>query len=235
MKNRFRILPYFTVLAGILGLCLRLWLFAATDEKGLLPAGHPADATLYILSAIVLAVLFLTSRKKPVAPGNRTLPGIFSIFAHIAGGLGLMANALLDYFAGVAGLAMIATVAGLLGGICLLCMAFCRKKLPYSLPAILCAALMLNTVAQCHAWGAEPQLQVYFFPLMACIFSILTAYHRTTLAAGTGKKSLLAFFSQSALFFCCVSLNTDHWALYLGLLFWSAAQLNVCYSTKKEA
>ena len=40
---RFSILPYFTLGAGGIGLILRLWLFSATDAKGLLPASHPAD------------------------------------------------------------------------------------------------------------------------------------------------------------------------------------------------
>ena len=39
MKHPFHcnILPYFTMGAGGLGLALRLWLFSAVDEKGLLP------------------------------------------------------------------------------------------------------------------------------------------------------------------------------------------------------
>ena len=56
MKHPFRshILPYFTVAAGVLGLILRIWLFSATDSKGLLPAGHPADYALYLLTALTL-------------------------------------------------------------------------------------------------------------------------------------------------------------------------------------
>ena len=61
MKHPFRcrILPIFTIGAGGLGFALRLWLYAGIDAKGLLPAGHPADYALFLLSAITVGILFL--------------------------------------------------------------------------------------------------------------------------------------------------------------------------------
>jgi hypothetical protein len=112
---------------------------------------------------------------------------------------------------------------------------FRNKRLPYQLCAILTVVLMLNTVAQCQIWGAEPQLQSYFFPLLASIFLILTAYYKTTLAASQGNPKMLAFFSQGALFFCCLSLNTPQWPLYFGMLFWAAVQIYPCIRAQKEA
>jgi len=70
---------------------------------------------------------------------------------------------------------------------------------------------------------------------MALLFTILTAYHRAALTAGQGKPGLLAFFSQGALFFCCLCLNADHWILYLGLAFWAAVQLIPCSQISEEA
>ena len=60
---RFSILPYFTMGAGGIGLCLRLRLYSAIDEKGLLPFRHPADILLYVLSALTIGVLFLATRE----------------------------------------------------------------------------------------------------------------------------------------------------------------------------
>ena len=90
MKNpfRFSILPYFTMGAGGLGLALRVWLFSATDEKSLLPAGHPADAALYILTALVLGILFLAARNREhTAKG---IPVVLGIYAHLIAGICLM-------------------------------------------------------------------------------------------------------------------------------------------------
>lgn len=237
MKNpfRFSILPYFTMGAGGIGLCLRLWLFSATDEKGLLPAGHPADAMLYILTALVLGILFLASREVSTSPFRCGFRPAAEAIGNLAGGLGLLLSALTALLSGRSLLSAIICMAG---GILLLFAAFLSYKktpLPYWLPAAVTVVLMVNTVVQCRVWGSIPQLQLYFFPLLASIFLILTAYHRTTLAAKHGKRKHLAFFSQGALFLCCLSLNSSNWVLYLGMAFWAAAQLLPCYHTKKES
>lgn len=240
MKHPFRsnILPFFTMGAGGLGLALRFWLFSATDEKGLLPTAHPADALLYILTALTLGILFLATRQLTPRRVNKKLQGWFSAAAYALGGLGLILTAILDMSGSAAKLALVATIASLLGGLVMFFMAtlkFFRKKLPYWLPACLTVVLMLDTVTQCQVWGAVPQLQEYLFPLLASVFLILSAYYKTALAARQGNLQLLAFFSQGALFFCCLSLNTSQWPLYFGMMFWAAAQLYPCIRTKKEA
>lgn len=233
MKNpfRFSILPYFTMAAGGFGLCLRLWLYAATDEKGLLPASHPAAAMLYILTALVFAVVFFATREVCAPPFQRGFRRTAEIIGNLAGAAGL----LLSTLSGTKG--VLTLVVGLAGcGLLLWCafFAYQKKPLPYWLGAAVTVALMFRTVTQCRAWGAIPQVQQYFFPLLASLFLILTAYHRTTLAAKHGKRVHLAFFSQSALFLCCVALNSSP-ALYLGMGCWAAAQLLPCYHTKKES
>ena len=240
MKHPFRshILPLFTMGAGGLGFALRLLLFSATDEKGLLPAGHWADAALYLLTALVLGIIFLATRQLSASRTGKNTVRLLCTGAYILGGLGLLINGISALISGNARLATVAIAANLIGAIAMFCMAmlkFSRKRLPYWLPAILTVALMLCTVAQCQIWGAEPQLQVYFFPLLASVFLILTAYHKTKLAAKQGKPKLLAFFSQCALYLCCLSLNGPQWPFYFGMLFWAAAQLYPCIRTKKEA
>lgn len=240
MKHPFRshILPFFTMGAGGLGFALRLWLFSATDNKGLLPAGHFADTAIYILTALVLGILFLATRELKPRKLSRRFASLSAAIAYLLGALGLIINALMSISSSNVRLAVLATIASVLGGLIMLCMAFLkytRRKLPYWLPAVLTMVLMLCTIAQCQIWGAEPQLQVYFFPLLASIFLILTAYHKTILAAKRGKTNLLAFFSQGALFLCCLSLNSSQWPFYFGMLCWAAVQLYPCMRAKKEA
>lgn len=240
MKHPFRsnILPLFTMGAGGLGFALRIWLFSAVDEKGLLPKGHPADYALYILTALVLGILFLATRELQPRRISRKFVRMSGVCAYAFGGLGLILTAVLQLSGSSARLAGIAMVSCIVGGLIMFFMAvlkFNRKRLPYWLPAILTVVLMLDTVAQCQVWGAVPQLQEYFFPLLASVFLILCAYYKTTYAAKKGDTKLLAFFSQGALFFCCLSLNADQWPLYLGMLFWAAVQLYPCILMKKEA
>ena len=109
-----------------------------------------------------------------------------------------------------------------------------KKVMPYQLGVAITVVLMVFTVTQCRAWGAIPQIQHYVFPLLASVFLILTAYHRTKLLAKQNTRTNLAFFSQCALFLCCLSLNTNP-ILYFGMACWAAVQLFSCYQPKKES
>ena len=239
MKHPFRssILPYFTMGAGGLGLALRLWLFSKMDENSLLPTGHIADTALYILCALTLGILFLATRELKPQRISRQFVRICGTCAYLTGGLSLILTAILKLPASNARLAWLAVAASLVGGLAMLFMAalkFARKRLPYWLPAILTVVLMLDTVTQCQIWGAVPQLQIYFFPLLASIFLVLSAYYKTVFAAKQTGTQKLAFCSQGALFFCCLSLNTAQWPLYLGMMLWSAVQIFPCILTQKE-
>ena len=240
MKHPFRshILPFFTMGAGGLGLVLRLYLFSNMDENKLLPAGHWADTSLYILSALTLGVLFLATRELAPRRVNKQFLQICGTCAYLLGGFSLILSAALSLPVSHAKLGWLAVSASLVGGLAMVFMAalkLARKRLPYWLPAILTVVLMLNTVTQCQVWGAVSQLQVYFFPLLASIFLILSAYHKTIFAAKHTNTRLLAFFSQGALFFCCLSLNTTQWYMYFGMMLWAVVQIYPCILTKKES
>ena len=85
MKHPFRshILPFFTMGAGGLGFALRLWLFSATDEKGLLPAGHFADSALFILTALTLGILFLATRELKPRRISKSAASLSSAIAYL--------------------------------------------------------------------------------------------------------------------------------------------------------
>ena len=239
MKNPFRshILPYFTIGAGVLGLLLRLWLFSAVDEKGLLPTGHFADAMLYILSGIVLLVLFLATRTLSPRRISKQFFRFSTACGCLLGGLGLALNAAFQLSSSSVRLAWLATAISMAGAVVMILMAilrFTRKRIPYTLPAFICLVMAIETIAQCQVWGAEPQVQKYFFPLLASIFLILTAFHRTESAVKQSASRSLVFFSQGALYFCILSLNSRQWMLYLGMLFWAAVQMYPCIRFKKK-
>lgn len=232
---RNHILPLFPLATGLVGLLLRVWLFSTIDEKGLLPAKHFADTALYILTAITLAGVFLLSRNQKPKPVCKGFSRLSAVLGCLLGGIGMLLTGLRYQNVRFSGIAVVACIAG---GLMLLAMAmlkYFKKKIPFGFPAVLTVAFMLDTVAQCQIWGAVSQLQEYFFPLMAAVFLILSAYHTTLYAAGTGKPKLLVFFTQSAIFFCCTCLNTNRWLLYLGLLFWVATIRSPVTPKQKEA
>lgn len=236
MNKNFRlsIPPYFAAGAGLIGLGLRIWLYAAIDEKGLLPAKHPADTMLYILTAVVLAILFAANRKRKFVFPDANVYRICTVIVNVLAALSFfLAARAVPTFKGVK-LAYLAIVGCWGGALALLACAYFRfqgKAVPFCLPAVVTVALILNTVAQCQVWGTEPQLQEYFFPLLASVFVIFTAYQSTALTVRSGKPAILAFCSQGALFLCMLCLNTNRWYYYLGLGIWSASQL---FSYRKE-
>ena len=240
MKHPFRshILPFFTVGAGGLGFALRLWLFSAYDEKGLLPAKHPAGTLLFLLSAVVLGILFLATRKLESRSIDKKALCPINTVACLLAGIGLMVSTVSSLDSTFEKLELVALVLNLAGALTMFLMAFFEfrgKKLVYWQPAVLTIVLMVNAIALCRVWGKEPQVQVYFFPMLASVFLMLTAYQKTALLLNKAKRSLLAFFSQSAAFFCCLSFVGQYKIFYCGLFLWAVRQIFSCIPRKKES
>ena len=239
MRSPFRsnLLPVFPITAGILGYLLRIWLFAVTDEKGLLPSRHFAGVALFWLTALVLVGILLSSIVLEPRKINKQFLRWGDSLTCIWGAVGFVLSASLVLSNSIARLAPVAKVASLAGGLAFLVMALLRltrKRTHYILPSIITMALMLHTITYAQICGAMPQLQEYFFPLMAYIFLLLTAYYKTALLAKYPQPNLLAFFSQGAVFFCLVSLKSPQWILFLGMLPWAILQIYPCTMIKKK-
>lgn len=225
-------LPLFTLIAGLVGLGLRLWLFlGGTDEKGLLVAKHPAGILVFILTAIFLVVLALwVLPLNPVAKYQKLFP------ARPLAGIGCMAAAagilyvdIRDLIARQDTITMITLVVGVIAAGALVLLGVCRwrGKRPSFWPrAAVTVYFMLHLISQYRLWSAESQLQVYFFPLMASVFLMLTAYHGAVLdSEKNGSRRFYVFTSQAALFFCFLSLQGNSWPFYLTMGLWQAADL----------
>jgi hypothetical protein len=220
------ILPVFTLCAGALGLLLRAWLaLAATDDKGLLVTTHPAHILVFVLMAIVMAVLFLCIRTLSAVKRytdlfpNPVLSGIGCLVAAV----GILWVNIRDLLLRWDPVTYACLVLGLLAVACLIVIAVSRfkKRRPSCyFHVVVCVYLMVHLVSQYRLWSAEPQLQVYFFPLMASVFLMLTTYHRAVLDACKGSRRWFVFFNQGALFCCCLSVWSESWLFYLAMGFW---------------
>ena len=233
MKNLFKpaIIPIFTVSAGLLGLILRAWLFlGGTDQKGLLVASHPANALTFILTALVLAALLLCirplhaiTRYQWLFP-RKILPAVGCIVAAI----GIAWVNLRDLQLRTDAITKISLFLGILAVISLLILAYCRFKQirpVFYLHMVITVYLMFHLISQYRLWSAEPQLQVYFFPLLSSIFLMLTGYQSAVLDARKNGRRWFVFCNQTALFCCCLSLWGDSWLFYLTMGFWMFSSL----------
>lgn len=224
-----KILPWFTMGAGGLGLVLQLWFRSGIDGKGLLPASHPALPLTYILIALVLAVVFLCARQlPPIGKYSRLFPvGIGRAVGCAAAAVGVLYAGLCFLKTG-GGLGIVTFAAGLAAAAAMGFMAFLRLKggrPAVALHTLLTAFFMLFTVCNCRSWGSEPQVQGYIFPLFACVFLMLTGYHNTVLDVQKGGRARLVFYNQAALFFCCLSLAGSDRFFFLTMIVYLALDL----------
>lgn len=234
MKKIFKptLLPWLTILAGLLGFGLRLWLFlGGKDDKGLLIVNHPAGILCFVLTAVALAVIGLCcwhlqplSSYKKLFPA-RPLAGI----GCFAAALGILYVNIRDLITRKDTITVITLVVGLLAVAALVTVGLCRmkgKRPTYWLHSALTVYCMIHLVSQYRLWSGQPQLHVYFFPLMASVFMMLTAYHHTVLdAEKKGSRRFFVFCSQAALFFCLLSLQGSSWPFYLAMALWLATNL----------
>lgn len=223
------ILPFFTLGAGGIGLALRVWLFSLKDSKGLLPSGHISDILTFVLTAAVIAVLYLCIQPLgPISRYARLFP------ASPVRAVGCLLGAAALFIAAIresdrnGALGVISLVIGICAAAALVYIAFCRLR--GSHPSVLLHALptvyfMLYAVSQVRTWSSETQLSVCFFPLLAAVFLMLTAYHYAVLDSKKVSRRWLVFCNQAALFCCCLSLAGDNKLFFIGMAAWMGCDL----------
>ena len=222
--------PWLPLAAGLIGLILRIWIYSDIDSKGLLPTGHIGITLIFILTALVMAVLFLCVRRfHPDGRCGDCFPrSVAGGLGNLIAALGIALFSLLEAAVKIEGFLWITFPAGLLAAIALVGCAVARfrgRRPAFFLYVIVCLYLMLHAVSQCRIWGAEPQLFNYCFQLLASIFLLLAAYQYCAVSIDKANCRWLLYTSQAALFFCCLCLNTESSLFYLAMAIWMAADL----------
>lgn len=220
-------LPWFALGAGVVGLLLRAWLFSTREETTeLLAADHPAKVLLWILTAVVVAVVLWGTRNlKEAAKYSFNFPAslqgaIGCVFAALSMGI----TAVAEWIVYQDRLTVIASVLGVLSAAALLFLAYNRYKgqrqsILYH--GIVCLCLMFRLVSQYRHWSADPQLMDYSFQLLATVCLMLSCYQNAAFDADTGNRKLHTIFRLGAVYFCCVSLlGSENVMFYLGCAVW---------------
>ena len=238
--RKSQLLPLLTLLCGMGGFALRLWLGSTTDGKGFVLRGHVSLMLLAVLTAGLLAVLYVTSRKlKGDNEYHRNFP------ASVLGSLGTVLAALalgISSFTELSRLTdrigMICTLAGLLSAAALLYLADCRwrGRHPNCLcHVVLCGHMMLRLVCLYRGWSTDPELMDYAFELMALVCIMIAAFERAAFDAGSGNRCRHGFFSLAGAYFCCVSLAGQQWpGLYAAMGLWLLTNLCSLEPEQKE-
>lgn len=185
----------------------RLWLFATgVDQKGLLTLSHWGNILCWVCVAAMVAALVLCTPRKltvcfPPVPGCEAGPVflalgcVFAIFGILQLGKGLIY--------------VLSALAGAAYALCALLQATAMHKHKVLRPAYYVPGVVfLLAMLVCHyqKWSAEPELQRYFFQLMAVASLMITAYYRAAIAAALDKGKAYLPASRCALFFSIAAI-----------------------------
>ena len=223
------ILPYFTLGAGGLGLCLQIWLLGTRDEQGLLATGHAAGILSFLLFALTALMLCLCTRRlAPVAKYSQLFPASLWGALGCAAGAAAILSGLFEKSNGLTGLFVIRTVIGIAAAACLVFIGYCRFKgrhPSFLFHCVITVYFMLHLVSHCRVWGAQPQLQLSFFPFLGSIFLLLSTYQRAVLDAGKGQRQWYVLWNQAAVFCCLLAAAGSDKLFYLAMAAWQLTNL----------
>ena len=234
-KPNIQILPVFVAALGFLALILRLALFLlGTDEKGLLISGHPLGilvwtVTVFAAAATILGIRKLDGSRKyehNFAPSAAAAIGAFAL----AGGITV---AVIFGWNTWTKLELIRNVCGLLAVPALVALGLFRyrgKPPVFPLHGLVCLYLILHTISHYQLWSSRPQLQNWFFPMLASLLLTLFAYYLTAFDANMGKRRMQLAAGLLSVFFCIAAMaGGEDVPLYLGGAVW--ALTNLCRLT----
>lgn len=220
---------------GAAALVLRTAMYLlAADHKGLLIPAHPLNMLVWAITAaaavLIAAAVFRLDGSElyehNFAPSAAAAIGCFAL----AGGIGV---SVIMSLGGFARLDMIRNLFGVLAIPALIRVGLNRwkgKQSFFLLHAVVCLYLILYAVSHYQNWSSLPQLQDYFFAVIASCLLSLSAYQQTAFDVGLGKRRMQLGTGLLGAFFCIASLagGSDP-LLYLGGAVWCLTGL--CHLT----
>lgn len=214
-------LPLLILGAGIAGAFARFALYTfGPDPAGLLPRNHILELLCWVLTAAVaVCVTAVVMKIKDSDDFHRCFPRMPAILApSIVAAVGLLAT-LLQGLQLSTKLHLVWLLLGFASIPALILIGWLRTKgqKPTSwVYSLLCMFYGVHLVCCYQTWSGNPQLPDYSFPLFACVFLILAAYHRSAFCAGMGRRQGHLLCSLMAGYFCILSCtHSDFPWLYL--------------------
>ena len=222
--ERFKIL---ILGAGGLALALQRLLYSSgVDGRGLLEKGHWAAVTLWILTAGVLAAVYLFTRKLegPADYADSHPASVSAALGALAAMVGLGVTSVQSFGEFSNQLTLLGWVLGVLSTVAFGCIGFCRlsgRKPHFLLHTGICLYFALRMVMQYRLWSFEPQLIDYCFYLCAYVFLMLASYQQAAFDADIGNHKAAWFSGLISFYLCCLSLKgTPDTCLMLGCGIW---------------
>lgn len=230
LKNKY--LPILAFGAGIVGMVLRALLYArCLDERNLLPAGHPLELLLWVVTAVTLG--YLIARIQKLSGSNRYVdnfrPSAVAAVGHILAGAGFLLTALINEPMMHNYLGTIWKLLGIAAGPCLMLAGINRvqgKRPFFVLHMTPCLFLVLHIINHYQLWSGNPQLQDYVFALFGTMTLTFFAFYSAAFDVGSGRRRMHLGMGLAAVYLCLVSLpQTEHLFLNVGGIVWALSDL----------
>ncbi len=236
MKKYLSHIDLITLAVAAIGILLRFWhLSVGEDSNGLYPANHIAWVLLLILSAGLLAALFLLAgyagkSRSYSANFSPSLPGAVG---YAIAGCAIAASSWLYLRADRLPLYMLTGVLGLLAAAALILGGWCRWKgkrphfLVFALP---CVYFALRLFCIGHIWGDEPELHRYLLSFLANVMCVLATYQLWAFSVSLGNRSKSLLYSLMGVYLCLVTVpGSSDGLFYLAIAIWLFT--NLCPKT----
>ena len=224
-------LPSGTLLAGLLGALLRLWLQSANTESGHFSNSHIANWLLFglVIAVFVLLVIGTWNLTEASKYSFNYPPSLLRCIGCVAGALALLVFNFSKLLTGGDLLSMITAVLGVLSAAVLGFIAFCRaqgKHPNFLLHCLIIVHFLLQLICYYRVWSGEPQMQTYVFPLLSTVFLMLSVYHSAMFDGNFGNRQAHTLLHLMTVFLCCIACVSDfHPLIFLGYGFWMLTDL----------
>lgn len=216
MKKLSLYAPIAVTLCGLLGAMLRnMVLSSGPDGKGLYPAGHPCWILLLILTAAVLAGIWLLTKFVPSE--TRSHPPVFTAVGAFAAAVGMAHFGLTQLGSTVTKIACLAALCGAAAMLLLGVFTLLGKKGPgiFHLFPTFFSALLMFVFAQ--SYSREPELSRFCLQLGALAFSTLAFFQKWGWETGLKDEKKTRFWTLSALYLCLIAAPGSYSLLFSGM------------------
>ena len=248
MKIRSMIPMIVTPLFALCGCVLRLWSLSVSDGHGL-PADHIANTVFAWVSLALILILLVLSTRSPGRCGNHRILrcGSGGYILSLLAAVGILAGTCLEFAetlrGGPTASSPIMCLLGLVGALCCMYAAHCRKGGEPAHPAVEIMPvvyLVVKLILNFNNWSIDPIILDYCVILFALIFSLLAFYGGAGFVFDKGKPRTTLFYAMASVYFCAAALMdgiADRSAAtivtYLGLLLWQLPVI-ICLSLPAE-
>lgn len=233
-----KLLPVLTLALGVLGLLLRLLLYAvALDERYLLPGGHPLSVALWLVTGAALALIITATWRLDGSSRyqDNFSPSPAAAAGHFLAAGGILITVLVNQPLMSGYLGRVWRVLGFLAPPCLAVAGIdrLRGRQPFFLLHMTaCMFLVFHIVDHYQFWSGRTQLQDYIFALMGTMVLMFFSFYSAAFDVESGKRRMQLGTGLTAVYLCTVNLSTTQYPfLYLGGIAWALTDL--CTLTPK--